>query len=504
MSAVTDALVAKTVRGTRWVFAWRMATRLLGLVSTLFLVRLLAPADFGLVALATSISNSVEQFGWLGVEDAIVREVAPDREVYDTGFTINLLRSLLTGSCVAAAAWPAAHFFGDFRLFDIMLALAGATLLAGAENIGVVDFRRDFAFHREFTYLLLPRIISVVLAIGTAVLFRSYWALVVGIVSSRVLRVLSGYVMHPFRPRLSLRAWRRLAGYSLWMWLLGLAVLLRDRSDTLVIGRVLGSVQVGIYAVAFDLAALATTEIIEPLQRAAFSGFAAARKAGIQPREPLLRLLGTVTLVSLPATIGLSLVADPLLRLVIGSKWEGATALVQILGVAGSTIVAGYTCRAVLNSGAQLRTTFAITASCAVLRIGAMIILTMAVGLRGAALAAGGAMAIEGIVYLGITARRLEIGAGALLRPVWRPILATAGMALALWAGGLGWRAGGTATSLALMSDLFESAGAGAVVYAGLLLALWIASGRPAGAEADALGALGRMTLRLRAPRPAS
>ena len=62
MTEDDGSILEKTARGAGWVVAWRMITRTLGLLSTLVLVRLLAPADFGLIALATSFSVSIEAF----------------------------------------------------------------------------------------------------------------------------------------------------------------------------------------------------------------------------------------------------------------------------------------------------------------------------------------------------------------------------------------------------------------------------------------------------------
>ncbi|HWT09257.1 MAG TPA: oligosaccharide flippase family protein, partial [Roseomonas sp.] len=103
MTVAEAGILARTARGAGWVVAWRMATRLLGLVSTLVLARLLLPEDFGLVALATSFAFALDACLALGVGDQIVRAHEPDRDMYDTAFTINLLRGLLVGAMVAAA-----------------------------------------------------------------------------------------------------------------------------------------------------------------------------------------------------------------------------------------------------------------------------------------------------------------------------------------------------------------------------------------------------------------
>src|SRR6185312_14304732 len=90
----TRSVLARTIRGAGWVIAWRLGVRALGLISTLILVRLLAPADFGLLALAASFAQTVDGMMTLGTEEAVIRQPAPDRNVYDTAWTMNVIRGL--------------------------------------------------------------------------------------------------------------------------------------------------------------------------------------------------------------------------------------------------------------------------------------------------------------------------------------------------------------------------------------------------------------------------
>src|SRR4051794_19831412 len=239
MTDDSASILAKTARGAGWVVAWRMITRTLGLLSTLVLVRLLAPSDFGLVALATSFSVAIEAFSWIGTEEGVIRHKEPTPEVYDTAFTIAVLRGSFVGLLIAAAAYPGAAFFGDARLTGVLLALAATAVIESVTNIGIVQFRRDFTFQKEFQLWLLPRILSIAIAIGLAAATRSYWALIAGIMSNQLFRVLFSYAMHPYRPRLRLAAWRELAGYSAWNSLVAGLQVLPGRIDTLLIGRML-------------------------------------------------------------------------------------------------------------------------------------------------------------------------------------------------------------------------------------------------------------------------
>jgi O-antigen/teichoic acid export membrane protein len=493
---ISSTLLLKTAQGTGWVIGWRMATRLLGVISTLTLVRLLLPTDFGLVALSTSFQQSIEAFALLGVEDAVVREKAPTRDIYDTGFTVNVLRSLATAAVILLLAVPAGHFFAEARLTNILIALALGTLLDGFANIGIVDFRRELTFSKEFQLWLLPRLIGIILTLAVAFAWRSYWALVVGILASRILRVAFSYRMHPYRPRFTVRAWRRLIGYSTWSWAVNLVMLMRERSDSILIGRMLNPAQVGIYAIGAEVAALPNTELIEPLCRAAFSGFAAARNADLTPGDTYLRIIGTMALLTLPAAVGISLIADPLVKLAFGTTWAGAVPLVQILALAGALMLFGLVSSTLFSAHALLREMFGIGLGILVLRVALLVFFIARFGLYGAAVAAAIAITTEQSLYVWLTIRHFALSLSDLLRTTWRALLATGAMAVVLSRTGFGWQTV-AANPATLVRQLLIAIGLGAAVYSAVLLAAWMAAGRPSGAETDLLALIRRLGSRL-------
>ena len=470
--AAPDSVLARTAKGAGWVIGWRMMTRALGLLSTLCLVRLLLPADFGLVTLAAGFSQGIDSLAALGVEEAVIREERPTPELYDSAFTINVIRGAATAAAVAGAAWPVARFFADPRLFPVILALAAGALVAAFENIGIVDFRRELTFEKEFVLLLLPRLASIAVAIGLAFAFHSHWALVGAILTSIALRTALGYRMHPYRPRLRLPAWRQIAGFSFWSWLLSLSSLVRDRCDSFVIGRVFGIAQVGVFAVGSEIASLPTTELISPLSRACFSGFAATRGDRAATAQAFLRVIGSTALLAVPAGVGVSLVADPVVRLAFGANWSGATVVIQVLGAALTLMAGGMIGAALLNAHALLRPLFGIQAFAAAVKLALLIVLTPWRGLPGAALAVALATALEQALTLALTLRYLGLGGMDVLRVTWRSLLGALAMASGMAALGLGW-AVVDRTGAALAGALRGAVLAGAALYAATVAVCW-------------------------------
>ena len=494
-TARPGSILERTAHGAAWVIGWRLATRLIGVINTLVLVRLLVPADFGIVALGYSFVSSLDQLCTVGIEDAIVRADRADRELYDTGFTLNLLRALAMGAALAAGAGAIARVFGDPRLEGIVLVFAAMTAVTGLTNIGTIDFRRYIAFDKEFVLQIVPRILSVGVALTVGIVWRSYWALVAGIASVTVLGVVFSYWMHPYRPRLAFGAWRRLAGFSLWMWVLGLISLLRSQTPILIIGRLMGPTSVGILSIGSEVASLPTTELILPLTRASFPGFSEVRRSGDDGGATFLRMLGAMALITLPAGIGISAVAFPVIKLAFGAAWMKAVPLVQILGVSGMLGLFGWISYTLFAAHAWMRPMAKMSGAATIVCALLVALLGARFGLLGAAIGMAIADAFGQVVYLVATLRRLELRLMAVFACVWRSLLATAIMALVLACLRLGWTnvVGG---GWVLGGRLLGAAAIGAAVYGVAVLGLWVVAGRPPGAETDLLAVAARMARR--------
>jgi O-antigen/teichoic acid export membrane protein len=491
-----DDLLQKTAGGAGWTIGWRATTRFLGFFSTLALARLLVPADFGLVALAMSFSRAIDVFADLGVQDALIRHTQPSRANYDAAFTINAVRGLVTATIIGAVARPFATFFGDPRLQYVVLALAAAVVMDAMENVGVADFRRHFAFRREFQLSIFPRLAQVVTTVSLALLWRNYWALVAGILTQRVLQTAASYLMHPYRPRLSLRGWHDIIGFSFWSWLISMSRMIKERGITITVGGMLNPTLLGVYTVGAEIAVLPELELILPLCRVCFASFSAARRANANVAETFLRITASTLVIALPASIGISAVAAPIVTLAFGTKWMMATPVVQILAAACVFSVSGRVSWTLFSAFALLRSLFWFGVVISIVQLLLLVPFIWHWGLIGAAMATALGGLIEQAVYTVIAFRRFAIPPSALLRRAWRCLLATIVMATALAVTGYGWEPG-TAGVTYSMNHLLIASGLGACIYTVALLGLWFASGRPIGPETDVLELLRRACARI-------
>ncbi len=285
--------------------AWRALTRSLGFLSTLALARLLIPADFGLVAMASAFAGAIDSISQLRVEDVLLRRPEEDTRLHDAAFTLQLLRAVLTGGIIAAAAPLAAAWFTEPRLQPVLLVLAGLSVVSGLVNIGPVEFRRTLRYGMQIRLMAVPRLLQVVSTVAAAWLTHSYWALLIGIGVTTVSRVVMSYVIHPYRPRLSLAGWRELAGFSFWLWAGSLASLVWDRATTFIIGPAFGAVGLGVFQVSQDVAVLPVTELVAPASEVLLATLSLVERTGARAADKALLVIAPLVMVVTPLVISL-------------------------------------------------------------------------------------------------------------------------------------------------------------------------------------------------------
>src|SRR6185503_4783541 len=117
------------------------------------------------------------------------------------------------------------------------------------------------------------KLISFAVGVGAALWMRNYWALAVGIVGGYIASCIVSYVVHPYRPRWSLKRWRKLWSFSQWMLLMNVLGYVAQKADEVLVGRYLSATQMGFYSVASDIGLMPSAELAAPVNRVLFPAF---------------------------------------------------------------------------------------------------------------------------------------------------------------------------------------------------------------------------------------
>ena len=465
-------------QGTAVVVAMRWTDRLIGLISTLILARLLTPADFGIIAMASLAVTLADVLLDFGVNVALIQNSNATQAHYNTAWTLRILQTSIATFALVLAAPLAAEYFHDARVQPVLQVLAFSLLLAGFENIGIVTFQKHMRFGAEFRYLFLRRMAGFVTTIIAAWLLRSYWALVIGTLTGRTVGLGLSYLLHPMRPKLSLEKFREIFSISQWMLVRSIGNYLHQSLHRILVGRWTHAATMGAYALADEISAMPSGELLAPLNRVLFPAFAEAKGDLMQLKRIFLLAQGVQTLIAIPAAAGLALVAKDIVLLLLGEKWLMAVPFIQVLALVNIAqslttssgyvlIVLGKIRSSVISVWTQVMV-FGVLALTAISGSEALEI----AWLRLIVVAAGIWLAFWLLVRALPVLRYRDV-----IRSSIRPFIGAAVMAVVL---------------LNLVSHfnlplavlLVLKIGLGAAIYVAVVLSLWWLAGRPSGAEA--------------------
>jgi O-antigen/teichoic acid export membrane protein len=462
--------------GSAWMVGLRWAMRGLGLLSTFVLARLLTPADFGVVAMAMLVVGLVEVFGQAGQQLALIRIPDPARADYDAAWTLGILVALAVLLALWAISPAAALYFHEPRAGWLIRLLALRPFLTSLDNIGVVAFRKELRFGREFAFQLAQKLATVLVTIGCALWLRDERALVAGLLGGPAIGILLSYALHPYRPRPSLARVRGLLAFSGWMLLVNVAQYVHDKADEFVVGGVASAGAMGRYSVAADAATAPTIEVVLPATRALFPVFARLGDDRAAVRAAYLDVFSAAALISVATGLGMALVAGDFVRVALGEQWIAAIPLVRLLAIAGGLYGIMHNGITVLSATGHARLSGLLAASRTFFLVPALLI----AGLLGSVETIAATRAVVTLAFIpGIffaVARVLPVTPADMILRVWRPLAAGAAMAAVVF------------VVQAVAPDvpplrLALGAGSGAVAYAAAIVLLWKLARSPEGLE---------------------
>jgi O-antigen/teichoic acid export membrane protein len=491
-----QGLGSQVARGAVWTVSFRMADRLLGLVSTLVLVRLLAPSDFGIVAMAMTLIAMIDVVTVGEFGSAIIHEPNPTRDHYDTAWTLSAIFGLCAMALLLAGSLPAAAFFDEPRLVPVICALSVLPLMSGLYNMGCIDFRKYLDFRKDFLLQVGTKLSGLFVVLPLAFVFRSYWALIGGMIAGRLGGLALSFMLHPFRPRVSVRSARRLFSFSGWLMINNGLQFVRLRGAHFIIGRALGSQGLGYYSIAHEMANLPTSELASPINRAVFPGYAKLQYDRPALQRGFLSVAGLIALVAVPAGIGMAAIAHLFVPAVLGAQWLQTVPLISVLAIGGTIYVLAANNQSLYFAVGRPRFRAMLTLAEIAVFLPLVAVLIRPYGLLGAAIAFTATSALVVPVNFALAARLLDLRFGNVVAVLWRPLVASGLMAMAILAAFP--RSAERIGTWANVQALATAVTLGALVYALLIYIAWRVTGRPDGAERWLLDRLQALWLRVR------
>lgn len=417
-----------------WRATQQAGIRLISLLRFLILARILAPREFGLLAIAAVAIDLLMSLTDFGMVPALVQANDLKRRQYDAAWTLNLFRAAGISAVAVAMAPILADLFKQPESAAIIRVLALRPILDAAASIRIADLIRDLRF-RPITLIRLSQyVVDAVVAIALASTF-GVWGLVIGSLCGTAVSSAASYVVAPYTPHLAINAHAAapLLRFGRWIFVAGVLAISGDALLRVVVSRQLGATDLGIYYVAAKLALLPSDVVSELVASVTFPVQALLQRDRVRAARVFRTTLRTSVAVVAMLYSVLLVLASSVVDEVLGSRWTGAAPVIRVLALAGLIVVVWDPVTATLRGFGRPQWVAALYAVKLPVIAGLVWVLAARFGVVGAAFAWLAGEATVQTTAAGFASRILPRPFSGLARPL--AISALAAMAAATAAG---------------------------------------------------------------------
>lgn len=323
------------INGALWCISARWGIKFIGIISSAILVRLLTPQDFGIIAKTFLILWFFEDFILINFTPALIRIKDPEKEHYDTAFTLNIITGGILFSLINITAFIIHHLFDNPDIAFIMHIFSIRSVFYALQSPHIVDLQKNMDFRKDFLYLVSHKLLFVIFSVLACWYYRNYYGLILShIVGALLVCALSHYFM-PYKPKLTLNKRHQFFDFSFPMMRSGLFTYISSSIDRILPAYFISNRVMGIYNFAYDFSFQLTNEVLYPLSRALFPFFSIIEDDKTELSKQYFNVLQFMFTTCSAIGLGLYLIADDLILLYAGDQWLSAIPYFKILALVG-------------------------------------------------------------------------------------------------------------------------------------------------------------------------
>ena len=324
-------------QGVLWMLGSRGGEQALSLLITIVLARLLSPADYGLIGMASLFLVFLGRFTDLGTGASIIQQRDLGSEQLSSIFWFNLMTGLALAVIAAAIAPLAARFFNEPRVANVLWVLALTLPLQALAVVPDSLLRRQLQFRRWVVRNIGAIAIAGAAGITVAWVGGGVWALVVQQVTQPLIVAIVLWAVVDWRPqpRFQIRHLREVWEFTTGVVGVNFLHYIGRNADYLLIGRYLGAVPLGLYTVAYRLMMFPVRNLAGVAAQALFPVFSRMQEDEARLAAGYIRVSRYISALTFPMMVGLALTARDFIQVVYGPRWLQSADLLVYLSLAG-------------------------------------------------------------------------------------------------------------------------------------------------------------------------
>ena len=329
------SLRSQALSGFRWSASVKLMSQAITWAITLVVIRLLTPADYGLLAMAMVFVSFLAMFSELGLGAAVVQKTEVDEPLLRRVFGVILAIHFLLAALLALAAPLIASFYDEPRVIPVVRVLSLQFVLAAFAVIPDAQLVRRMEYRNRSLLDLSSAIVGSFTTLAMALNGAGVWALVAGSTLSLLWKTIGINWLSPFLrwPDFSVTGMRSLLCFGGHITAAQVCWLFFSQVDVLIGAKFLGKEVLGFYSVAMHLAALPSQKISGLVNQVAFPTFSRMKHDPRKVGDNLLLGVRILSFFAFPVLWGMSSIAPEIVEVILDSKWAPVVVPMQVIAL---------------------------------------------------------------------------------------------------------------------------------------------------------------------------
>lgn len=307
---------------------------LIQIVSTVVLSRLLAPKDFGLVAMATTFSLLLVNFGINGFTEAVIQAESVDRRLAGNLFWLCIGAGSVLTVAFALSGSALARFYGNPLVAGVAVGISFSIIATSTSVLHLALLKRAMRFTTVSIIMMAAQVVSIGLSIVLAWMHWGYKALVAGVIVQAVVQSLGAWIACRWIPGLphGMSSTKAMVKFAVHVYGRFTINYFSRNTDNLLVGWRFGAGALGFYKKAYDLFVLSASQLTSPLANVAVSALSRFKPQSSQYRNFLLNALGVIAFAGMGLSAAFTLVGKDIIRVLLGPGWDEAGQIFMYFG----------------------------------------------------------------------------------------------------------------------------------------------------------------------------
>lgn len=325
------------IKGFSWLGSFRIVTRILSFVRTAIVARLLSPSQVGVFGIAAIVLSLIELLTETGINIFLTQKKENIDHYISTAWITSMIRGFIISLVIFLAAPYIADFYSVKQYEYVLKLIALVPFIRGFINPSVVKYTKDLNFSKEFYYRTSVFMVETAATIFLLYMNPSPVSLVWGLIAGSIFEVLFSFTFAKPLPAFSFRMplLREVVGRGKWLTLTGIFNYIYHNGDDIIVGKVLGTAQLGFYEMAYKISTLPITEGSDVVGRVMFPVLVKMTHDLDRLKRAYIKSVCMIAIVVIPMGIAFFFFPEQIIRIILGDQWLSAVPVLRVLALFG-------------------------------------------------------------------------------------------------------------------------------------------------------------------------